>query len=222
MEHNAEKIIQQKIKAVEQIPVNWNKERVWSSINKARPARSYGYVFYYAAASVLLAGALIFYSIQVTRREELDKQISLLELAIEKQAGAASSSASTECLVNDVKLSTSEYFLSERKADEKMFPNEPIPVYLTSPIQSNDDFSDSLSFLQSELTDPASGGTEPIVPIASQNTIEPIIRDYLPEAKDNAVASKSKRKMKVRFFSTPEKGPLDAEESAPFILARIK
>lgn len=82
MEHEFEKTIREKVEQAEQLPVSWNKEWVRSSIGLA-PARK-TFVFYYAAASLLLATALFFYGTEQTRQKQLDVKLRSIELFIEQ------------------------------------------------------------------------------------------------------------------------------------------
>lgn len=85
MEHDAEKI-RKKIQLAENTPVAWNKEQVWQAIGKQPAARSRMLFVYYAAASVLLAIALIIYSFERTQQQQLEVQLAQLELAILKES----------------------------------------------------------------------------------------------------------------------------------------
>ncbi len=82
MEHEFEKIIREKVNTAEQTPVIWEKELVWSKIKLPSIDRSI--VFYYAAASFVLAASLFFYGIELTRQKEFDLQLKSIELSIEQ------------------------------------------------------------------------------------------------------------------------------------------
>jgi hypothetical protein len=85
MEHDEEKI-REKIQLADATPVAWNKELVWQAIGKPPAAKSRTLFIYYAAASVLLAIALIIYSFERTQQQQLDVQLAQLELAILKES----------------------------------------------------------------------------------------------------------------------------------------
>ncbi|CAN5440168.1 hypothetical protein BH10BAC4_BH10BAC4_26750 [soil metagenome] len=82
MEHEFEKTIREKINTVEQNPLKWEKDLVWSKID--HPSSRTPVVFYYAAASIVLAGALIFFTIGLNNRKSVDLQLRAIELSIEK------------------------------------------------------------------------------------------------------------------------------------------
>lgn len=81
MEH--EQRIREKILMAEQSLYMWNKEFVWSAIPHTKESRRPKAV-YYAAASVALAAAIVFYSLGTTHRQTLQVQLSSIELAIER------------------------------------------------------------------------------------------------------------------------------------------
>jgi hypothetical protein len=85
MEHEEEKI-RKKIQQAETIRVAWNKELVWQAIGKQPAAQPRPLFIYYAAASVLLAIALIIYSFERTQQQQLEVQLAQLELAILKES----------------------------------------------------------------------------------------------------------------------------------------
>lgn len=80
MEHEFDKI-RNKVLEAEQNPVAWEKELVWSKIRQ--PERKH-FVFYYAAASLLIASAIFFYAYESTKQKEIDLQLKAIELSIEK------------------------------------------------------------------------------------------------------------------------------------------
>ncbi len=88
MEHEDELRIREKIKDLDHAPQAWDKELVWSSIrfHGTKPARRI--VVYYAAASLALAVAIIFYSVELTERVALRARISELDLALEQTRNA--------------------------------------------------------------------------------------------------------------------------------------
>jgi hypothetical protein len=85
MEPNDEGVIRRKIQEAEQSQVMWNKELVWSSIDRKPTGKSRMLAFYYVAASFTLAIALFIFSTERTKQKELALQLATLELAIEKQ-----------------------------------------------------------------------------------------------------------------------------------------
>ncbi len=80
MEHEFEKL-RGKVAEAEQNLVAWEKELVWSKIKQ--PERK-TFVFYYAAASLLIASALFFYAYESTKQKEIELQLKAIELSIEK------------------------------------------------------------------------------------------------------------------------------------------
>lgn len=85
MEHNEEKI-REKIQLADATPVAWNKQHVWNAIDKKPVAKSRTLLFYYVAASVFLATAMVIFSLESTHQRELDVQLAQLELAIMKKS----------------------------------------------------------------------------------------------------------------------------------------
>lgn len=90
MEHDDELRIREKIRDLDNVPQAWDKELVWSSVRLqgTKPARRI-YV-YYAAASLVLAAAIAFYSVELTERVALRVRISELDLALEEARSAVS------------------------------------------------------------------------------------------------------------------------------------
>lgn len=85
MEHDEEKI-REKIQLADATPVVWNKQQVWHAIERKPATKSRTLLFYYAAASVFLATALVIYSMERTHQRKLDVQLAQLELAIVKES----------------------------------------------------------------------------------------------------------------------------------------
>lgn len=82
MEHEIEKSIQGKVNEAEQLPVTWEKEWVWSQIGTSRTQKTF--VFYYAAASLVMAAALFYYGAELTASKQLELRLKSLELSIEE------------------------------------------------------------------------------------------------------------------------------------------
>ena len=105
MEHEFEKI-RNKVLEAEQSPVAWEKELVWSKIRQ--PERK-NFAFYYAAASLLIASALFFYGYEITKQKEIELQLKVIELSIEKnktlQAGIAQHSDKESIVCPEVIIS---------------------------------------------------------------------------------------------------------------------
>jgi len=81
MEHEFE-TIRSKVKAAEQNTVAWEKELIWSKLNQERSGKPF--VFYYAAASFLLASAIFFYAFETTKQKHIDLALKAIELSIEE------------------------------------------------------------------------------------------------------------------------------------------
>lgn len=89
MEHDDELRIREKIRNLDNQPQAWDKELVWSSVrfHGTKPARR---IFvYYAAASLVLAAGIVFYSVELTERVALRARISELDLALEQTRSAS-------------------------------------------------------------------------------------------------------------------------------------
>lgn len=88
MEHEDERKIREKVRQFEETVVSWDRARVWSSV-VAPPLRTTAlFVFYYAAASLTLAAAVLIYSKQQTHRDELSLRIGEIELALSQTKAA--------------------------------------------------------------------------------------------------------------------------------------
>ena len=85
MEH--EQRIREKVLMAEESLSTWNKEFVWSAIPHTNESRR-PMAVYFAAASVALAAAIVFYSIETTNRQALQVQIAKLELSVEQAVSA--------------------------------------------------------------------------------------------------------------------------------------
>lgn len=101
MEHDNDKRIREKMTRLDAVPITWDKELVWSSIrfHGTRPAR---HIFmYYAAASIIIAAAIVFYAMTQTHRGELLVRIGELDLKLE-QLRTMDHGASMEQIVSEV------------------------------------------------------------------------------------------------------------------------
>jgi len=85
MEHDDDKKVREKVRVTESTPVTWNKSGVWDAISFPQ-ARQVDFrpVIWYAAASVILAAGLTFYSLMQIEREKLQLLVGRTELAIEE------------------------------------------------------------------------------------------------------------------------------------------
>jgi hypothetical protein len=100
MEPNEKSIIRRKIQEAEQTEVLWNKDLVWSTIERKPARKSRALVFYYVAASFILAIAMFIFSVERTKQKELAVQLATLELAIEKQRAFPISTLSAKPFVS--------------------------------------------------------------------------------------------------------------------------
>src|SRR6266850_1711480 len=82
MEHDINRLIREKVRAVEGQPVPWQKERVWQMIRTASAHEPYRAVYYYSAASIAILIAVIFYAVQLENQKQVASRIAALESAI--------------------------------------------------------------------------------------------------------------------------------------------
>lgn len=86
MEHEDDLRIREKVRAHEQTPGALDKDRLWSGLalpGSARPAKRIA--VYYAAASLILAAAVIFYSLELTHRKALELRLAEIELSLKQE-----------------------------------------------------------------------------------------------------------------------------------------
>lgn len=85
MEHEDDLSIREKVRAHEQTPGALDKDRLWSGLALQGSARSAKRpAVYYTAASLILAAAVIFYSLELTHRKELELRLSEIELSLKQ------------------------------------------------------------------------------------------------------------------------------------------
>ena len=84
MEHDAEKIIRDKVKQTELKPKPWQKDRVWRKVEDQLSPKRIPILLYYAAASILLFSVLSFYVWQLNKGKALDIQLKEIALALEQ------------------------------------------------------------------------------------------------------------------------------------------
>jgi hypothetical protein len=85
MEHEDDLRIREKVRAHEQTPGALDKDRLWSGLalpGSARPAKRIA--VYYAAASLILAAAVILYSLELTHRKALELRLAEIELSLKQ------------------------------------------------------------------------------------------------------------------------------------------
>ncbi len=93
MEHEDDLRIREKVRAYEQAPGALDRDRLWSRIALTTSARPTKHIaVYYAAASLVLAAAAIFYSLEATHRKSLELRLAEIELLL-KQAPISETAA---------------------------------------------------------------------------------------------------------------------------------
>lgn len=84
MEHDDEMNIREKINSLDSTPIAWDKDLVWSSIQFHGTRPSQRIFVYYAAASLILATAIVFYSVERTTQETLRVRLGEIDLALKQ------------------------------------------------------------------------------------------------------------------------------------------
>jgi hypothetical protein len=218
MEHDIDRLIRKKILEEETKVVEWNRSAVWSKINPT-PGEKEFYFSYSIAAAALLAGLLLFYSLQILYSEKLYHRLHQLQGAIKNHEKQKLSPPAT----NDALTAICEEPLIEK--DEQR----------VSPVQANQ----MSSYKPKSLSD----NNEPVMTLVentfTQDTLD-VLRDTIDARKNMRVVQAiigvvpqdtspvkltliKKRKIRFDFFRLQEKGTFpQLDEETKSIVARIK
>ena len=204
MAHDLEMMIREKVYQIEQSPIAWEKDSAWSRIAHESARKTSPRFFYYAAASLILATALVF-SFEWIRGKQLTQRLESLQLAIDQQLSKPSTSAHNSTATEEIcaspvaaQISTKEVRQSVQKIERSNF----------EAIQLPDEKMESITMLETTAT--------PVLPLEENATpiIEPVHAIFGVEIKPTAMAaSKKGKKLRIRMFRPDE-------ESEPFINER--
>lgn len=94
MERDIEKAIQAKLNKAEQSPTAWDRNKVWLAIERDVVGKPQHFIFYYAAASVLLAAVMLIFLLQpkhdIIKPVVLNRERNATEpLHTEKESGVS-------------------------------------------------------------------------------------------------------------------------------------
>ncbi len=202
MEHEFERIIRDKVNLAEKTLVPWEKEWVRSKIGLTPVRKSF--VFYYAAASLLLATTIFFYGIEMTHRKELDLQLKSIDLAIEKSRTYQLTLANKESTlaVADCPPSSEQGRLAETKP--QVLRKIPRVNSLIVPMPVSPPENETMNFDQSPSAAVTGTEKESIIPLIiepthteSMNTVKAIIGS---DGQNISLTHSKEKKLKFRIF----------------------
>lgn len=215
MVHDFEKIISHKIRMAEQVPIPWQKDRVWQNI-EWKSSKSRSLYFYYAAASIIIASTLTAYFLIKTVHEQSNLRIQSLETAISNQLKSRQETqhvtAERACettTVQGIPANSIQRHTTQLNATAKVEPQLDIPML-------NEEPEEALVVVDIQI--PTDTGQQDQ---AHQPVIEAII-GFIPPTQEKTNVVKMK-KMKFKFFNGNE-APLpggSAEDNASVLTARI-
>ncbi len=193
-----EKILTQKIRALEQESVPWKKAEVWFMIHEQISATEKSYGFYYYAAAVVFFMFFNIYQLQQTRTVPItDNQLSAIQ---EFQIQAIEESRHDQ-----VTETQSNYVRQGSQPHTTNIQSHEILDSYTEPVEVD---------VQLALEEPV------IEPVVSQEKVQPIVG--VIQLPVNDVASvKPKRKKSFHKLEPPEK-EFEAGYQSTIVIARIK
>ena len=219
MEHETNKLIREKVMAVEGQPASWQKERVWRMIHTERVPESRRAVYYYAAASIVIILSVIIYAVQLENQKQLASKIASLESVIndkyklEEQDQAGSGSFKTE-----VETICPENIQPDKTA-QKIRSKQSLKIASALPeiIQEGKEAQPEIA----EVAVNDDHAPELPVEIAPESMQVQAILGFIPKPKEEPVTSRAK-KSKFRIFKNhdEEYNRLFQEESR-LLTARI-
>ncbi len=201
MEPEAEKIIQEKLRLLENTTVTWNKEWVWSRIET--PVKRKIGIIWYAAAS-LVAGALTIsiYLASLQYEVEMMDQISRLETLMDRIHNANITAATPEenC-TQDLKESSTQQDTPNQKPNRVLSGrSEMIKTSISdASLEAN---LPELPFIEiKQPTFVLANENSPLI-IEHENTVKPIV-GKLPVVQHSMAATKSKE-IKITVFQSED------------------
>ena len=205
MAHDLEMIIREKVYQVEQSPIAWEKDSAWSRLAHESARKTSPRFFYYAAASLILATALVF-SFEWIRGKQLTQRLASLQLAIDQQLSKPATSADNSTATEEICASPVAAQISAkevRQSVQKIERND-LQIMQLPP----DEKVESITMVETTTT--------PVLPLEENATaiVEPVHAIFGVDVKPTAVvASKKGKKLRIRMFRPDE-------ESEPFINER--
>ena len=206
-----EDIIRRKIEEAELKPVNWNRAEVWNAINKGKASVERPILFYRAAAWVV--GGMLLYLLVMNVSEEkgdLSPVISSTEVKETVQPEMVTKHDHvTVAEVMETKVDVEIHSAVRDKTSDTL--------HFTKLMTTNTKMltSDTVTQLMPAAIAQAKD-TVAIVDVTPM-AVEPLIGVYIPKTS----VAKKERKLKVQFFSLPERST-DSYNPSPLITARIK
>lgn len=222
MEHNDETRIREKVRRAEELPQAWNKDHVRSAIFREGRQPRRPLAFYYVAASLTLAAALIYYTRQLTYREEINLKVKEIELRIVQSQQRAELTTP----VQQVAVSSAE--CPDQPLEKISKPGKTRQAKPMLAKQNDAGLTQPADLRASELPKPEevkiateqSGNIEtPDVSVASAPTqvqVQPIIGRIA-----DTPATTRNKKFQVRFFQSDEEVKNSAPSSPLTTLASI-
>ena len=207
MEPNADLQIRKKIRAAEELPVDWNSAWVWSRIET--PARKNYRWLFYAAASLVLIGLITFYLMSLKYNkammdhlDQLSLQVDNLQMASPQEPGIASCDDSVAKQPNEP-IVVSKAVLKRKESNQ--VAGIPVPtlnsmVSTTLPVASIEPIAVQIE----EISQPTQPETvREIVPIIGKIPSAPSFP--VTQSKESRVSVfKSARQEKSEITATPE------------------
>ena len=218
MEHDIEKIIQEKVKIAEQKPVKWEKDGAWDKISTELRPKKKTRIFYYAAASLILATTLLIYSLQFVKQKGINQKLKSLELAVANKVDERVDDQQTfsqdcpeERHVVEQQKRTKPYNKNRKVKEANPVVNSVTEVEVREKLP--------LPQTQSEQ-ETEQGSLSPYKPIATKShRVEPIIGVIIPQRE--AVTVVKEKKVKFHLFKSSEEGIDKKEDDIKIIFARI-
>ncbi|MDD1443828.1 hypothetical protein MEO93_26475 [Dolichospermum sp. ST_sed3] len=217
MVHDIEAMIRHKIRTAELIPVGWQKDQVWQNIKWDSRTKSTP-VFYYAAATFLLATCLLVYFLRKTENENSYQRIKTLEMAINNQLKsrpanqAADITMPTDC-VTPLHLETLTAHPPGKNIPAKLNPIVVVPV-------PSDKMMAESAVLKFEGANIPQKSPE-LEQVTDQPTIEAIIGVIPPAHEKPSVAKLRKLRFRLHHGNDTPLDGRSAENYTAVITARI-
>ncbi len=220
MEHDNELRIREKIRNLDNTSMPFDKELVWSSIrfHGTRPLRRV--VLYYAAASLVLATAIVFYSIELTQRVALQARISELDLALEQARSAVKSKQPIPVATVAECPEAAQALVQQPRLAKRMKRAQPMMIAESeTPVEQNTTLVSATDTEQRQATAVVSTPVEPnTTSIAGQPRITSTVILGRSLAATTNQASVKKGRLQMRLFRSEDEIPIGPSPSTPITL----
>jgi len=209
MEHNIDKLLQDKIFAEERKPIPWRKEATWERIEAKAADRTIPFSYYYVAAACVVVIALTLLGMDWNPSGAVDNTTTGIVMPRKQKAIEAIPNKATPAnnIVNSTAVAKVRKITEKEKSLNELPPSIPSDSSRVDPTATATEITVTKA-AQDENLDPESRQkVRPIIGIVIEHASEPMMI--------------SKKKNKIKFFPQEKDAPLLEQPEPTTLTARI-